>query len=149
MDEWTRNQKKKWRPICDSAIDHLNKNVPDKIVAMREATDAHTVNRGKISQRALAEILGILPQNFHKIEKGKIYGGNNVTLEQAIKLSLFFNCTIDYIVKSNQAAAPSNSRMMSALEDQLATEKRMNEMLTQKIKDLEAENAKLRARKRK
>jgi len=73
----------------------VNRRVKD----LREARDRNaTRNTQSVKQVEVADIFGIPPQNWNKIETGKVNGGNNPTVEHLIAMSVHWGVPIDYLV---------------------------------------------------
>jgi transcriptional regulator with XRE-family HTH domain len=143
MDDWIQIQLKKYAPVYKAAVANFNRFGYKRLIALREATDPQNKNfNGKMSQRSLSAIADILPQNYNKIERGRINNGNNITLEQAIKISIIYGCSIDYIAtgKIGEIKGDAN-KVIDDLHTQLNTERKLNKMLTE-------ENEKLKSKKK-
>jgi transcriptional regulator with XRE-family HTH domain len=141
MAEWIDKAFKKYSPVYNTLITNFNKKAHERLRSLREAQDSHNVNfHNKMSQISLAAVVDMIPQNYNKIEKGRINGGNNITLEQAIKLSVVFGCTIDYIATGKDPAQVSSASAdtIRSLTAQLETERDLNRFLKEEIERLKA-----------
>lgn len=135
MDESIEKLLKKYGPQYKAFIQNFNRNGYKRLIALREAKDPQNKNfNKKLSQRAISKISDILPQNYNKIEKGRINGGNNVTLEQAIKFSVIYGCSIDYIAYGK--VSESENQTILSLESQLDTERKLNKLQGEEIERL-------------
>lgn len=149
MENWILKHKKLLKPKYVAAVDTFNKTYMNRIVALREARDPQNRNiRHPMTQKALATMASILPQNYNKIEKGKIHGGNNITLEHAIKLSIIWGCTVDYIALGNFRVEPMERQdggMVEAMQESLSMCKQLNEELRLKYENLQKDYARISA----
>jgi len=60
-------------------------------------------------------------------------------LEQAIKLSIIYGCTIDYIAYGKEPAQKDNSvKVLQNLEVQLESERKLNKFLSEEVERLKA-----------
>lgn len=98
-----------------------------------------------MTQRDMAELIDVSYANYNKIERGRIEGHNNVTVEQAIKISTVFGCTIDYLLLGQEpekittriSEVPKDtSKYIEALEGQVDALKKANELLASENKRL-------------
>lgn len=128
---------KQFAPEYERAITNFNKRGYERLAQLREALDPHNKNFNmKLSQRDLSRLAKILPQNYNKIEKGRENGGNNITLEQAIKLSIIYGCSIDYLAYGKESPTESDSdKIIKDLRKQLDSERRLNELLTKELEE--------------
>lgn len=89
----------KYAAKFNKLIDRFYSTYPARIKALREGRDPHNRNFDeKLTQKDISTIADILPQNYGKIEQGLKNGGNNITLAQAIKMSVIYGCSLQYIV---------------------------------------------------
>lgn len=139
---------------CRKAWENFEKNYTMRFKALRQAMDKRNVNfrNEKLMQKEIASFLEIHPQNYNKIETGKLSGGNNPTLEHIIKLSTIYGCSTDYLLCLEESkgsymfAAEEQAKYQSTmdqvellkdkvkvLKDALEAEKRLNALLTEKL----------------
>lgn len=140
MESWTKSQLNKYKTLYTAAIEGFNKNSPKRLKAMREGMDPHNKNfPTKMTQRDMATIIGVSYANYNKIERGRVEGHNNVTVEQAIKISTVFGCTIDYLLLGKDSEEKvirtkeipkDTERYIQALEGQVDALKKANDLLT-------------------
>lgn len=143
---------KKYLELGARAIDNYELSYMDRIRKMRLAQDPNNSNfKQKMSQKYIAELMGMHPQNYNKLEAGKRNGGNNILIWHAIRLSIIFGCSVDYIlglddknsvkVVSESQSQYENcidkvellSKQIRTLEDALEAEKTINKMLREKL----------------
>jgi transcriptional regulator with XRE-family HTH domain len=139
MDEWTKQQLNIFKPRYTAALKSFYEQYPARLQGMLNMTDPHNVNiKAKITQRTLAAITEVIPQNLNKILYGRNAGGINMTLEQAIKFSVIFGCTLDYLVKGIDRVETKTHDDSSVrhLEEALETEKTMRRLLEEQNKQL-------------
>ena len=114
---------KKIQATMKASKSHLKNAVPVKVAAMR--------NNMNLTQTEISNIIGVYKQNWYKVEKGI----NILTLEQAIALSALFGCTVDYLVKDDKSQGLS--RVEELLQEQLESQKQVNELLRERVEELE------------
>lgn len=140
MSSWTKNHKAKYKPIYKAAIENFNKFSPKRLKALREGVDSHNKNfPTKMTQRDMAELIDVSYANYNKIERGRVEGHNNVTVEQAIKISTVFGCTIDYLLLGQEPEKittkiteipKDTAKYIEALEGQVDALKKAIELMT-------------------
>lgn len=146
MSTWIKNHKSKYKTVYTAAIENFNKFSPKRLKALREGGDPHNKNfPTKMTQRDMAELIDVSYANYNKIERGRIEGHNNVTVEQAIKISTVFGCTIDYLLLGQEPekittrvteVPKDTSKYIEALEGQVDALKKANELLASENKRL-------------
>ena len=119
---------KKIQASMKASKSHLKNAVPVKVAAMR--------NNMNLTQTEISNIIGVYKQNWYKVEKGI----NILTLEQAIALSALFGCTVDYLVKDDKSQGLS--RVEELLQEQLESQKQVNELLRERVEELERKKKK-------
>jgi len=136
--------KKMYGPHYRVLVEEYYKTFMDRVRMMREAREPHNRNiKEPLTQVAVATALDIIPQNYNKIERGKRGGGINLSVEHAIRISVLYGCSIDWLITGREyggdPVAPTDNagRELRQLEEALETERKLRRLL-------EAENERLR-----
>lgn len=141
MDAWTKEQHKHFKPQYVALINNFNKQYPERLKGMIELTDPHNVNiKAKVTQRILADIIEVNRTNFNRAIYGREGGGINISVEQAIKLSVVFGCTLDYLItgKERPVVTVQDNASIKTLQQALDTEQSMRKMLEDQNRELKA-----------
>lgn len=115
------------------AFDNWQKKFPTKL--------SHLRRKHNLTQRAISELLGMVPQNYQKIEKGRLKGGYNANVEVIIKLSQLFKVTTDellFIGEKIDKSAESNSRV-AELEKMIEDKDMIISLQKEKIANLQSQ----------
>ena len=128
------------------------RELEDRLELVHERLEDLRTNRsGKsafgylLRQKEVAQILDIIPQNYHKIERGKDRGGNMPTLYHVVKLSRAYGVSTDYLLTGHESIlgrvqdeekSKEAVEKDRALEDVIESQKKIIKLLEDKIDEL-------------
>lgn len=141
------NQIEEYRIKTEVAYNNFLKTYPERLEKLRLGKDSNNKNfQIPLAQNEVSQLIGVAAQNYHKMEKGRVNGGNNLTMQAAIGLSMIYGCPLDYIIKGDQANMQTQSSgkegymtdQIEMLKDSLQSQKEINRLLKEENERLKA-----------
>lgn len=134
-----KKERARFKSKYDKLIDKHYKEYPKRIENLREAKDKNNRNfKDRMTQREIAFIAELSPANYGRVEMSLNGGGNNITISQAIKLSVIYGCSLNYIILGEEDDSTLLDTVRT-LEDLLETERSLNKMYQETIRKLQDE----------
>lgn len=131
LDESTKNH---YKDLANQTWDKFEKSYTKRLKDLRNGKTSFKNNfSGHLSQKEVAYLLDIHPQNYNKIEAGKLNGGNNITVQHLVKLCVIYDCPANYIL-----GIPLKGGLLLAAEPEVKYGNEKEELLKSQIKVLES-----------
>lgn len=132
---------KKYAPKFEKMLKRFVDTYPERLYNLRVAADQHNVNfTEKLTHRDVGTIAGMPFQNYGQIERGTNGGGNTMTIQHAIKLSVIFGCSLDYLIFGRDSGDTDNAedkQLIRKLEDLLEAERELSAGYLKQLRKLQ------------